>query len=78
MISIGCATAPNRLEMDYGTSFKLARFNQILNPEAERNLAPATGFDARAAQAAMQNYYKDFEGPEPPTIYNFNIGAIGK
>ena len=37
----GCA--PTRLEMDYGNSYRLARAQQILLPEGEKNLAPQEG-----------------------------------
>lgn len=72
----GCA-GPTRLEMDYGTSFKLAKFNQILNPEAEKNLEPVTGFDGGAAKATMDRYQKDFEKPTPPPTYVLSVGSIG-
>ena len=73
LISVSCA-GPSRVEMDYGTSFKLAKFNQILNPEAEKNLEPVTGLNGKAAQATMEKYQKDFEkAPLTPT-YTFNIG----
>src|SRR5512143_1368631 len=61
---IGCAgPSPSRVQMDYGTSYKLGKFNQILNPEAEKNLEPVIGFDGRAAQATIERYEKDFENP---------------
>ena len=55
---LGCSTLPTRLEIDFGTSFKLAKFNQILNPEAEKNLDPVTGFDGGAAQGVIEKYHK--------------------
>lgn len=54
--------------MDYGTSAKLVKFNQILNPEAERNLAPVTGLDGKAAQTVIDKYEKGFEKDQPPTF----------
>ncbi len=77
LISVGCA-GPSRLEMDYGTSFKLAKFNQILNPEAEKNLEPVTGFDGPAAKNTLDKYQKDFEKPTPPPTYVLGVGTIGK
>jgi PBP1b-binding outer membrane lipoprotein LpoB len=64
LILIGCAT-PSRVEMDYGNSFRMAVKNQTLNPGAEKNLAPVTGFDEQAAQITMEKYRKDFEKPAP-------------
>ena len=77
LISVSCA-GPTRVEMDYGTSFKLAKFNQILSPEAEKNLEPVTGFDGGAAQTTIGRYKKGFEEKPPATVYSINIGGLGK
>jgi hypothetical protein len=76
-ISVGCA-GPSRLEMDFGTSFKLTQSNQILDPGAEKNIEPVTGFDGRAAQAAIEKYRKDFEKPAPTAPFMLSIGTTGK
>jgi hypothetical protein len=65
-IAAGCAQPLTRLEMDYGTSFKLAKFNQVLNPEAEKNLKPVTGLDGVAAEKSIDRYRKEFEKAAPP------------
>ncbi|OGP63498.1 MAG: hypothetical protein A2170_03985 [Deltaproteobacteria bacterium RBG_13_53_10] len=76
---ISCAgPSPSRLEMDYGTSAKLAVVNQTLNPEASKNLGPVTGMDGEAAEGIMERYREGFEKPTPPTTYSFTIGNIGK
>jgi hypothetical protein len=77
MVTISACTAGNlsRLEMDYGASSKLARFNQILNPEAGKNLEPVSGLDGQAAQATMEKYRKGFEKPEKEPAYMFSIGG---
>ncbi|MBA3038090.1 MAG: hypothetical protein FP814_16570 [Desulfobacterium sp.] len=69
---------PTRLEMDYGTSVKLARFNQILYPEAEKKLDPVTGLDGEAAKAIMDKYHKGFEESKHETSYVFNLGGSSK
>jgi len=76
LISVSCV-GPSRVEMDYGTSFKLAKFNQTLNPDAEKNLEPVTGFDGGAAQAAIGRYRKGFEEKSVAPIYSINIGGLG-
>ncbi len=69
----------SRLAMDYGTSYQLQKYNQILNPEAEKNLEPVSGMSARAAQGSEEKYQKGFEKTEPAiTSYQLNIGNIGK
>lgn len=65
LIFAGCATEPSRVEMDYGTSHNLAKFNQIYNPEAEKNLDPVTGIDAQSADKIVEKYQKSFERPLP-------------
>lgn len=77
LVCVSCA-GPTRLEMDYGTSYKLAKFNQILNPEAEKNLEPVTGFNGRAAQGAINTYQKSFEEKQVAPVYQFNIGTTGR
>lgn len=73
-LAVGCA--PSRVAMDYGTSFELQKYNQILNPEAEKNLEPVVGIDGRAAQNIEDKYQKSFEQPQQSTTsYQFNIGG---
>lgn len=74
---ISCA-APTRLETDYGTSYKLQKYNQIANPDAEKNLKPVEGLDAQAAAAAMTKRQKEFEKQEKAPSYIFNLGTTGK
>ena len=76
LIFTGCAGP--RGEMDYGTSYKLAKFNQTLDSGAEKNLEPVTGFDSGAAKAVIDRYRKDFEKPTPPPTYVLGVGSIGK
>ncbi len=64
---------PGSVEMDYGTSYKLAKFGQILNPDAEKNLEPVEGLDGVAAQAALNKYRKSFEKPEEKPAYIMGI-----
>jgi len=74
---ISCA-APTRLETDYGTSYKLQKYNQIADPAAEKNLKPVEGLDGQAAAAAMTKRQKEFEKQEKAPSYIFNLGTTGK
>lgn len=74
---ISCA-APTRVETDYGTSYKLQKYNQIANPDAEKNLKPVEGLDGQAAAAAMTKRQKEFEKQEKAPSYIFNLGTTGK
>ena len=71
-----CASKTSRLEMNYGESFHLAKFNQILDHNACRNLKPVYGLDAQAALEQMNTYKKGFgetDSASPSTI-NINLG----
>jgi len=76
-ISGSCA-GPTRVERDFSTSFNLAKLNQTLNPEAEKNIEPVTGLDGKSAQATIEKYRKDFEKPAPSTPFVLNLGSMGK
>ena len=64
----------SRLEMDYGTSFRLAIFNQVLNADAEKNLEPVYGLDGRAAASAIGNYQKSFGFAKEKPVFMLNVG----
>lgn len=72
----GCAES--RLAADYGTSYKLQKFGQTLNPQAEKNLEPVYGFDGQAAERAVVKYEKSFEKPAEAPVYNFSISTGGR
>jgi hypothetical protein len=76
-IAVGCA-GPSRLESDFGTSVKQAKSNQILDPEAGKNIEPVSGLDGEAAQVTIEKYRKDFEKPPAPMPYTISIGTAGK
>ncbi len=72
----GACAGPSRLDMDYGTSAKLAKFNQTLNPDAEKHLGPVEGFDGVSSLAAVEKYHKDFEKPAETGYTPLAIGTI--
>ncbi len=74
LLVVSCA-GPSRVEMDYGTSHKLAKFNQTLNPQAEKNLEPVTGEDGRTAEAAIERYRKGFQEKSEAPVYSINIST---
>jgi len=75
---ISCTTPPSRVEMDYGTSARLAVVNQTLNPEAGKNLDPVTGMDGKTAEGITKRYREGFEKEAPAPTYSFTIGNIEK
>jgi hypothetical protein len=76
-LAIGCAWQESRVAMDYGTSHQLQKYNQTLNPEAEKNQAPVTGMSGQAAQNTADKYQKGFEKETSTTTsYQINVGGM--
>jgi len=80
LLSVGACAGPSRVEMDFGTSAKLAVFNQTVNPQAGKDQQPVVGLDGGAAKGTMEKYRKDFEKPAPPAtnVYTIQTGITGK
>lgn len=49
------------LKENWGRSFKEAKENQILNPEAGKDPGPVTGLDGQAANSSMEKYRGQFK-----------------
>jgi hypothetical protein len=78
-ITTSCAQMQqSRLEQDYGTSARHAKSNQILNPDADKNLEPVYGLSGNAAQENMKKYEKNFERPAKEPVYTFSVGGGSK
>ena len=56
----GCGTRETMLDKNWGSSFESAKQNQILNPEAGKNLDPVIGLDGKAAKNNMEKYRQGF------------------
>lgn len=74
MLCTGCA-GHSRLALDYRHSYHLAKSNQILNPEAGKQLEPVTGLDGKAAINEYERYQASFA--EPPALPEFSISIGG-
>lgn len=75
MIENGCCDA-TRVAVDFGTSHRLAKFNQIYNPDAEKNLEPVTGLDGGTIEVIKGKYEKGFEKETLRPVYNVNVGGV--
>jgi hypothetical protein len=51
----GCA--PSALDNNWGRSYESAKYNQILNPEAGKNLDPVEGLEGPAAERAIKDHF---------------------
>jgi hypothetical protein len=47
-----------QLDKNWGKSFEAAKYNQTLNPEADKNLAPVEGIEGSVAERIMEDYKK--------------------
>jgi hypothetical protein len=59
--------APTRLELDYGTSHRLVKMNQVLHPEAGQADRPVTGVDGEAAKNSLDQYRQSFSKSQAKT-----------
>lgn len=78
ILPVSACVQLSRLDKDHGRSVEQARQNQILDPEARRNLEPVTGLNGKAAQASFGKYLKTFEQPhetaQPPVQTGVPMG----
>lgn len=64
------------LDRNWGRSLESAKYNQILNPEAGKNLEPVEGLDGESAEGNMGKYKESFEKEPAQKAYNLNLGGI--
>ncbi len=77
-LAMGCAWQDSRLALDRGTSYQLQKYNQTLNPDAEKNLAPVTGMSGQTAQTTVEKYQKGFEKEtQTSNTYQISVGSLG-
>lgn len=60
LISSGCSAKETMLSRNWGSSFESAKSNQILDPEAGKNLDPVLGLDGQAVGISMEKYRQGF------------------
>jgi hypothetical protein len=65
LISSGCSAKETMLNRNWGSSFESAKSNQILDPEAGKNLDPVVGLDGHAAGISMEKYRQGFKKEKP-------------
>ena len=61
VILLGCSTSRlDKLDENWGRSLEEAKTNQILNPEAQKNLDPVVGLDPKSGEKVMKAYRESF------------------
>ena len=76
VLAAGCASAPTRLQREYGRSYHMARISQTLHPSVETNLTPLAEFDGKAAKHLIDRYRATFEKPSPPPSFLISVGGF--
>lgn len=66
----------SRLTQNWGKSFAQEKSNQILNPEASKNLEPVEGFNGQAGERVMAGYLDSFSAPKEAQSYTINLGSV--
>jgi hypothetical protein len=64
------AYKPTLLDRNWGRSYETARYMQIVNPGAEKNLDPVLGLDGNAANHNVNKYRQSFKETEQREIVN--------
>lgn len=64
----------SQLDKNWGRSFESARYNQILNPDAEKNLAPVEGLEGPAAEKAIVDHLSG-KAPQQQSSRGFGVGT---
>jgi hypothetical protein len=68
---LGCVQKSTQLEDNWGKSLETAKYRQMLNPDADKNLAPAVELDGKAAESVVEKYRGTFK--EKSRQENVNI-----
>lgn len=72
---VGCA--PSALDKNWGSSYESARYNQILNPEAGKNLDPVEGLEGPAAERIIKDHFSE-KTPKQQSPTQVGVGTITK
>lgn len=67
----------SRLDKNWGRSFESARYSQILNPEAEKNLEPVKGLGGPVAERIMEGYTGCGVSKQKPST-KYGVGTTKK
>ena len=78
LLTAGCAQKETRVQQFWGTSYNLAKYNQIADLEAPRDNEPITGMEGAVSAKVMKTYINSFEKQEQKAkSYTIDLG-VGK
>ena len=56
-----CSGTDTLSQRNWGKSYETAAYNQMLNPDADKNLKPVDSLDSQAAKNAHKKYQESFK-----------------
>ena len=76
LLTVGCAPKETRVDQFWGTSYNLAKYNQIADLEAPRDNEPMTGMEGAVSAKVMETYINSFEKQEQKAkSYTIDLGV---
>jgi hypothetical protein len=72
----GCMRTTPQWDARFGDAARAAFAQQVIDPDAGRQVRPANGLDGHSAAAAQLRYQKSFAEPQPAQPA-FTIGVSG-
>ena len=74
MYSSAASSTETLSQRNHGKSYETAVHNQMLNPDAEKNLKPVNSLDSQAFENVMQKYRDGFKAEkEEQTVNLLNL-----
>ena len=70
---VSACSGPTLSQRNWGKSYETATYNQMLNPQADKNLKPVDSLDGQAAENDMQRYrdsFKEKKETQPVNLIN--------
>ena len=70
---VSACSGPTLSQRNWGKSYETAKYQQILNPEADKNLKPVESLDGQAAENDVQRYrdsFKEKKEAQPVNLIN--------
>lgn len=76
LLFIGCSNGnislrgETEFDKNLGRSYETAKYNQIANPEAGKNINPIEGLEGNAADNAVEGYQDSFKQSKDQEVVN--------
>ena len=76
LLAAGCAEKETRVQQFWGTSYNLAKYNQIADLEAPTDNEPVLGLEGAVCTKVMETYINSFEKQEQKAkSYTIDLGV---